>query len=95
VLLLLEVLGLGPVLLDLVLLPAELLQVALVQGRGLRHLLQVRAQPGLVLRDRPQLPLPLAGLALRPGPLPALLLRPPQPVLDLLTDDAAAGLAGG
>jgi hypothetical protein len=41
-----------------------------VQRRRLRHLAQVGAQPGLVLRDRLQLPLLLADLALRPGPTP-------------------------
>src|SRR5262249_25970493 len=84
---LLELLGLGAVLLDLVLLLVELLQVAPVQGRGLRSLAQVGPRPGLVLRDRLQLPLPLAGLALRPGPPPAQLLRLLQALPNLLADD--------
>jgi hypothetical protein len=41
------------VLLGLALLPVELLRVALVQLRRLRHLAQVGPQPALVLRDRP------------------------------------------
>jgi hypothetical protein len=60
-----------------------------VQGRGLRHLAQAGPQPGLVLRDRLQLPLLLAGLALRPGPLPAQLLGLPEALLDLVADHRA------
>jgi hypothetical protein len=75
VLLRLELLDLGPVLLDLVLLLVELVQVALVQRRRLRHLAQVGPQPPLVLRDGLQLALVLADLALRLGQLPAQLLR--------------------
>ena len=54
VLLPLELLDVGAVLLDLVLLLAELLQVAPAQ---------VGPQPGLALRDRLQLPLLLADLS--------------------------------
>jgi hydrogenase nickel incorporation protein HypA/HybF len=75
--------------LELVLLLAELVQVALVQRRGLRHLAQVGPQPGLVFRDRLQLPPPLADLALRPGPLPAQSLRLPEARLDLVADHRA------
>jgi hypothetical protein len=60
-----------------------------VQRRRLRHLAQVGPQPGLALRDRLQLPLLLAGLALRPGPLPAQLLRLPEALLDLVADHRA------
>jgi hypothetical protein len=60
-----------------------------VRGRGLRHLAQVAAQPALAPRDRLQLPLLLAGLALRPGPLPAQPPRLLEALLDLLTDDRA------
>src|SRR3954466_12050827 len=56
--------------LDLRLLGVELLQVTLVRRRRRRHLLQVRTQTRLVLRDHLQLPLLLLDVALRLRRLP-------------------------
>src|SRR5207253_4629230 len=61
----LELLDVGLVLLDLRLLLIELLQIPLVRLGRTRHLLEVGAQPGLILHNRVQLPLLLADLPLR------------------------------
>src|SRR5262249_25623042 len=53
----LQLLDGGLVLLDLGLLLVELLQVALVRRRRRRHLLEVRAEAHLIIRDGLELPL--------------------------------------
>src|SRR5262249_55832381 len=76
--------------LDVRLLLVELLQVALVRLRRLRHLPEVGPQPRLVVHDHLQLALLLLNVPLRRRQLGLQLDRLPQRLLDLLADDRLA-----
>src|SRR5262249_45730457 len=83
----LEFLDVLLILLDLGLLLVELLEITLV-GRCCRgHLLEVGAEPDLILNDGLQLPLLLADLALSLVQSPAQLHGMFQPSLDLVGGD--------